>query len=75
MVIVAKAIKKLLERIHVNPAIAGTCYLPMYASILVHLFKCDNNTLPTTQYGIFSELVLNCIYRHHNDSKKHNSRI
>ena len=39
----------------------------MTASILVHLFKSDKNTLPTTQYGIFSEFVLSCIYRHHNE--------
>ena len=62
-----KAVKTLLERIHKNPAIASSCYLPMNASILVHLFKNDNNTLPITQYGIFSELVLSCIYRHHNE--------
>ena len=59
--------KTLLERIHENPAIAGSCYLPMNASILVHLFINDNSTLPTTQYGVFSELVLSCIYRHHNE--------
>ena len=34
------------------------------ATILVHLFKSDHNTLPTTLYGIFSSLVLNCIKRH-----------
>ena len=62
-----KAVQTLLDRIHENPAIAGSCYLPMNASILVHLFIIDNNTLPTTQYGIFSELVLSCIYRHHNE--------
>ena len=63
----SKAVGMLLERINDNPAIAGSCYLPMNASILVHLFINDNNTLPTTQYGIFSELVLSCMYRHHNE--------
>ena len=62
-----KAVQTLLDRIQENPAIAGSCYLPMNASILVHLFIIDNNTLPTTQYDIFSELVLSCIYRHHNE--------
>ena len=42
-----KAVKTLLERIQENPAVAGSCYLPLNASILVHLFKSDNNTLPT----------------------------
>ena len=63
----SKAVEILFERINENPAIAGSCYLPMNASILVHLFESGNKTLPTTQYGIFSELVLCCIYRHHNE--------
>ena len=58
------------ERIHENPAIGGSCYLPANASILLHLFRSDNNTLPTTHYGIFSELVLSCIYRHLNERTK-----
>ena len=62
-----KAVETLHERINENKTIAGSCYLPMTASILVHLFQSDNNTLPTTQYGIFSELVLSCMHRHHNE--------
>ena len=61
----SKAVKTLLERIEENPEIAGTCYLPLNASILVHLFKhCDDSDLPTSQYGIFSLLVCTCISRH-----------
>ena len=56
--------KTLLERIEENPEVAGSCYLPLNATILVHLFKSDRNTLPTTLYGIFSSLVLNCMQRH-----------
>ena len=59
-----EAVKTLLERIEENPEVAGSCYLPLNATILVHLFKSDSNTLPTTLYGIFSSLVLNCIKRH-----------
>ena len=61
----SKAVKILLEQIEENPEIAGTCRLPLNASILVHLFK--NNTdknLPTSQYGIYSLLVCTCISRH-----------
>ena len=54
-----EAVKTLLERIEENPEVAGSCYLPLNATILVHLFKSDCNTLPTTLYGIFSSLVLN----------------
>ena len=59
-----EAVKTLLERIEENPEVAGSCYLPLNATILVHLFKNDRNTLPTTLYGIFSNLILNCIKRH-----------
>ena len=62
----------LLERIRENPIVAGSCYLPLNASILVHLYKC-NGTLPTTQYGVFSELILTCIYRHYTERTDHKS--
>lgn len=65
------AVDALMERIYENPAILGSCYLPLNASILAHLFKCDNNTLPTTQYGIFSEVVLNCIFHHLQERTEH----
>ena len=59
-----QAVDTLLQRIRQNPVIEGSCYLPLNASILVHLFKSRGNMLPTTQYGIFSELVCSCIFRH-----------
>ena len=59
-----EAVKTLLERIEENPEVACSCYLPLNATILVHLFKSDRNTLPTTLYGIFSSLILNCIKHH-----------
>ena len=59
-----EAVKTLLERIEENPEVAGSCYLPLNATILVHLFKSDRNKFPTTLYGIFSSLVLNCMQRH-----------
>ena len=59
-----EAVKTLLERIEENPEVAGSCYLPLNATILVHLFKSDRNTLPTTLYGIFSSLILKSIKRH-----------
>ena len=55
------ALKTLIDQ---NPAVASTCYLPLNASILVHLFMSLSKTLPTTQFEILSEFILNCIYRH-----------
>ena len=60
-----EAVKTLLQRIDENPEIAGICYLPLNASILVHLFKhCESSDLPTSQNDIFSLLVCTCISRH-----------
>ena len=56
-------VKELQQRIKENPFVEGSCYLPLNASILVHLFKCDG-VLPHTQFGIFSALTCNCIFRH-----------
>ena len=57
-------VESLLLRIKGSPVLEGSCYLPLNASILVHLFKCGGNVLPTTQYSIFSALICNCILRH-----------
>ena len=58
-----KAVDTLFQRVRVNPVVEGCCYLPLNASILVHLFKFGNQILPTTLYGIFSKLICNCILR------------
>ena len=64
-------VKELQQGIKENPVIEGSCYLPLNASILVHLFKCDG-VLPHTQFGIFSALIYNCIFRH---LKKKNDQL
>ena len=65
-----QAVESLLQRIRQDPIVEGNCYLPLNASILVHLFKCGGNMLPTTQYGIFTELVCSCIHRHLKKTQK-----
>ena len=58
------------QRIQENPIVAGSCYLPLNASILVHLFKCDGE-LPNTEFDIFSVLICNNIYRHLMKTTRH----
>ena len=53
-----KAVETLFERINENPAISGSCYLPMIASFLVHIFEINYNSLPITLYGISLNLFL-----------------
>ncbi len=54
----------LLECLEVRPVIQASCYLPLNAAIVVHLFITEGNTLPTTLHSLFTTLVLNCIVRH-----------
>ena len=59
-------VDKLMKKIKANPVVAGSCYLPLNASILVHLYICTGD-LPTTQSGIFSSLIKHCILRHYKE--------
>ena len=65
-------VEALVQKIRDNPRVAGSCHLPLNASIIVHLFKC-NKSLPSTEYGIFYELICSHIVRDH--KKKGNGDI
>ncbi len=58
------AVEALLERVEENPMVASSCYLPLNAAIIVHLYLSDNRNLPTTVHGIFASLVLCCLARY-----------
>ena len=58
-----KAVENLMERLSENPAIEGSCYLPLNASIVAHLYLSDGS-LPNTVHGIFSSLVQHCLSRY-----------
>ena len=61
----AVAVETLLKKISENPAVEGSCYLPMNASVIVHLFNCEESLDHfSTQYSIFSALIRNLIIRH-----------
>ena len=55
-----KAVDTLMERLRENPAVEGSCYLPLNASIVAHLYLSDGS-LPRTVHGIFSSLIRNCL--------------
>ena len=59
----SKAVEALMERLSSNPAMEGSCYLPLNASIVAHLYLA-NGSLPSTIYGIFSSLVQHCLSRY-----------
>ena len=58
-----KAVEDLMERLSANPAIEGSCYLPLNASIVAHLYLSDG-CLPTTAHGLSSSLVQHSISRY-----------
>ena len=58
-----EAVDNLMERLSSNPAMEGSCYLPLNASIVAHLYL-TNGSLPSTIYGIFSSFVQHFLSRH-----------
>ena len=58
-----KAVETLMERLSSNPAMEGSCYLPLNASIVAHLYL-TNGSLPSTIYGIFSSLIQHYLSRY-----------
>ena len=56
-------VETLMERLSSNPAMEDSCYLPLNASIVAHLYL-TNKCLPSTIYGIFSSLVQHYLSRY-----------
>ncbi len=63
----AQAVQTLLDRIRENPAVEGSCYLPLNASIIVNCFLSDNHSLPTSNYKIFTSVVQSSLKRYLQD--------
>ena len=55
---------RLQDHLRERPVIEASCYLPLNAAIVVHLFLALNHTLPHTLHEVFLSLVLCCIIRH-----------
>ena len=58
-----EAVDNLMEKLSSNPAMEGSCYLPLNASIVAHLYL-TNGSLPSTIFGIFSSLVQHFLSRY-----------
>ena len=58
-----KAVDTLTERLSENPGIEGSCYLPLNASIVTHLYLSDGS-VPNTVYGMFSSFVQHFLSRY-----------
>ena len=61
------AVQTLLERIRDNPVVEGSCYLPLNAAIVAHVFLSGDHSLPTSNHGIFTAVVQNILTRYLQD--------
>ena len=59
-----ETVRKLHDHLRERPIIEASCYLPLNAAIVVHIFLALNHTLPHTLHEVFVTLVLCCIKRH-----------
>ena len=62
-----RAVQTLLERIRENPVVEGSCYLPLNAAIVAHVFLSGDHSLPTSNHGIFMEVVKSSLKRYLQD--------
>ena len=60
----AQAVQKLQDQLKECPMVEASCYLPLNAVIVSHLFLAQNYSLPATLHGVFTLLVLCCLKRH-----------
>ena len=60
----SQTVQKLQDQLRERPIIEASCYLPLNATIVTHLFLAQNHSLPTTLHGVFTSLVLCCLIRH-----------
>ena len=60
----SQAVQKLQDQLKERPMIEASCYLPLNAAIVSHLFLAQDHSLPTTLHGVFTSLVLCCLKRH-----------
>ena len=65
----ANAVHTLLERIQDNPVVEGSCYLPLNAAIVAHVFLSGDHSLPTSNHGIFMEVVKSSLKRYLQDRR------
>ena len=60
----SQAVQKLQDQLKECPMVEASCYLPLNAAIVSHLFLAQNYSLPTTLHGVFTTLVLCCLKRY-----------
>ena len=58
-----QSVEKLQNYIKELSVIQASCYIPLNAAIVAHLFKAQNESLPNTLHEVFTSLVICCLKR------------
>ena len=65
-------LEALLRKIEENPVVQSICYLPLNAVFIVYNFQYMKQSLPNTEYEIYSTVILSCIQHHfEKEGKRH----
>ena len=70
-----QAVQKLEHHLSQNPVVESSCYLPLNAAIVVHLFLALGCTLPTSLHMTFCLIIANCVYRYLKDRANRGSEM
>lgn len=65
--------KTFLEIVRNSPVLQSICCLPQYAVYVVNLYLCEGDTSLSSEYEIFSAVIVNCVYRYFEKKDKVNS--
>ena len=53
----------LLEQLESNPLVEGVCSVPLNCAIVCHLWRCLEETLPSTMTQLYTKIILNVMFR------------
>ena len=53
----------LLEQLESNPLVESVCSVPLNCAIVCHLWRCLEETLPSTMTQLYTKLILNVMFR------------
>ena len=53
----------LLEQLESNPLVESVCSVPLNCAIVCHLWRCFEETLPSTMTQLYTKIILNVMFR------------
>lgn len=59
-----------LEIVCNSPVLQSLCSLPQYAVYVINLYLCEGDASLSSEYEIFSAVIVNCVYRYYEKQDK-----